>query len=134
MQETTRNRYVHSFHESTNHSEFSSHSEVSVILNVAIGRLCEKCDGRWCVLFQWLSFVSRFCSFQCDALAPSVTHTSAQKRSCVSVMNAILEHMEGGVSSVVHRVSFFAYCSWMLLTLSILKVSLTRITAQSVRG
>lgn len=49
-------------------------------------------------------------------------------------MNAILEHMEGGVSSVVHRVSFFAYCSWMLLTLSILKVSLTRITAQSVRG
>ena len=72
----------------------------------AIGRLCEKCDGKWQVIR--LTYLQRFsvrCGFIDISLsALSATRTSAPKHSFVSAMNATLGHMAVDVLFVVLQV------------------------------
>lgn len=66
----------------------------------AIGRLCEKCDGKWCVIATNVSMQLSLILLS----APYVIPTSVQRPLCEFATNAILEHMEDVVSSVVLRV------------------------------
>ncbi|CAE6359645.1 unnamed protein product [Rhizoctonia solani] len=61
----------------------------------AIGRLCEKCDGKWWVINIIITRASGIYKF--SPAAQFVTPTSDLKLLCASVMNVTLAHMAAGV-------------------------------------
>ena len=68
----------------------------------AIGRLCEKCDGKWYVYYPLVFILLVLTSTNSVQYA---THTFDQRLSSESAMNATLARTEDAVSSVVHQVS-----------------------------
>jgi hypothetical protein len=72
----------------------------------AIGRLCEKCDGKWCAKqYYYLCY-----QLIHGDLVPSVIHTYDLKHSSGYVTSAILVHMEEDVLSVDHQVRYNYSC------------------------
>ena len=66
----------------------------------AIGRLCEKCDGKWCVLYNFTARDALFIRLLRHA-ALSVIPTYALRRLSAFVTNATLALTEDDASSVV---------------------------------
>lgn len=72
----------------------------------AIGRLCEKCDGKW---YAKQHYFSCYQLIRRD-LVPSVIHTFDLKHSSGYVTSVILVHMEEGVLSADHQVRYNYSC------------------------
>lgn len=69
------------------------------MVSLAIGRLCEKCDGKWFVHAIIVHFTPDLLNKICPT-APFATRMSDPRRLCASVTNATSVPMAGVVLSV----------------------------------
>lgn len=78
-------------------------------LAVAIGRLCEKCDGKWYVALISTAYAEKLISYYAAQFA---THMSVQRRLFAYAMNVTSVHTVDGASSVALQVCYYTMLSF----------------------